>query len=189
VVLLNLEELLQVNLSEEAFQKVVSSINALKRLSSLNEGLILLTKIENRQFRADSPVSLRTVIEKKLQEFESLIELKNLDVINQFDNDLPVKINEQLAEILIGNLLSNAINHNYRNGKIRISVTDKELKICNTGNQSDLKDENIFNRFTKGKSKSYGLGLAIVKDICRTHNLDIHYRQDEMHCFMIRTTI
>ncbi len=53
IVLLNLEEILQQELNEETFRKVLASINALKRLSSLNQSLILLTKIENKQFIAD----------------------------------------------------------------------------------------------------------------------------------------
>jgi len=50
IVLLNLEEVLQQDLNEETFKKVLISMNALKRLSTLNQSLILLTKIENKQF-------------------------------------------------------------------------------------------------------------------------------------------
>ena len=56
IVLLNLEEMLQQDLSEDIFRKVITSINALKRLSTLNQSLILLTKIENRQFSADQTI-------------------------------------------------------------------------------------------------------------------------------------
>jgi two-component system, OmpR family, sensor kinase len=189
IALLNLDELLQENLDEEAFQKVVSSINALKRLSSLNESLILLTKIENKQFKADKAISLNEIIRRKLLEFDSLLVMKKLKVDLQSGAEFELKINEQLADILIGNLLSNAVNHNIRGGKITISIQDKILKICNSGESNDFSGENIFNRFSKGNSKSYGLGLAIVKDICTTHNLDINYHKNELHCFTIRPKI
>ena len=96
-------------------------------------------------------------------------------------------MNEQLAEILINNLISNAANHNLPGGYIRISIRERELKICNTGETNSLTDEIIFNRFTKRNSKSYGLGLAVVKNICETHDLEIHYLKNELHCFVIKS--
>ncbi len=97
-----------------------------------------------------------------------------------------VKINDQLAEVLINNLLSNAINHNIEGGIIQISVNENELKICNSGEINSLQDEFIFKRFTKGHSTSFGLGLSIVKKICETHNLEVNYQKNELHCFTIQ---
>ncbi|MFH2143182.1 MAG: HAMP domain-containing sensor histidine kinase, partial [Bacteroidota bacterium] len=185
IVLLNLEEVLQQELNAETFQKVVSAINAIKRLSTLNQGLVLLTKIENRQFIADKTLILNDIIREKLLEFSGLFETKNLNVELQADNNFILKMNEQLAELLINNLLSNAVYHNVTDGFIRISITEKEFSICNTGDTNTLTDKTIFNRFSKGNSRSNGLGLAIVKNICDTHDLEIHYENNELHCFTI----
>lgn len=187
IALLNLEEVLQQKLTAEIFKKVVSSINAIKRLSTLNQSLILLTKIENRQFSADKTLIINDIVKRKVQEFATLFETKKLKVELHIEQDFELKINEQLAELLINNLLSNAVNHNITGGSIQISIQKKELKICNTGETNSLTDETIFNRFTKGNSKSYGLGLAIVKNICETHNLEIHYIKNELHCFTINS--
>ncbi|NOZ48145.1 MAG: HAMP domain-containing histidine kinase [Chlorobi bacterium] len=135
IVLLNLEELLQQNLSKIAFKQVVSSINAIKRLASLNQNLILLTKIENRQFKNEQPVSFSNLVKNKVEEFTPLIEAKNLKTELSVKQDFILKINEQLAEILISNLLSNAVNHNIANGNIKILINNNELKICNTGEE------------------------------------------------------
>ena len=94
-------------------------------------------------------------------------------------------MDDQLAEILVSNLLSNAVNHNISGGKIRILIGKASFKICNTGENNSLTDETIFNRFVRGDPKSFGLGLAIVKKICETNNLDIHYYKDDQHCFII----
>ncbi|MDD5185640.1 MAG: HAMP domain-containing sensor histidine kinase [Paludibacter sp.] len=185
IVLLNLEEVLQQDLNEETFKKVLTSIHALKRLSTLNQSLILLTKIENKQFIADRTINFNELIVRKTEEFSSLFETKNIKVELELSNDFVVKINEQLAEILVNNLLSNAIKHNINQGEILISLTENEFKICNTGEQNSLTDDTIFNRFTKGNSKSYGLGLAIVKNICETNLLQIHYSKNEFNCFSI----
>jgi len=185
IVLLNLEEVLQQDLTKEIFKKIVSSINAIKRLSTLNQSLILLTKIENRQFIADKTISFNDLVKRKLQEFASLVETKKLNVEFHIEQDFVLKMNDQLAELLVNNLLSNAINHNIKGGKIQISIKKKTIKICNTGKTNSLTDETIFNRFASGNLKSYGLGLAIVKNICETHDLEIHYLKNEFHCFTI----
>ena len=185
IVLLNLEEILQQELNEETFKKVLASINALKRLSTLNLSLILLTKIENRQFIADKIIHINDLVKRKLEEFSSLFDIKKISFELIEKDNFTIKMNEQLAEILINNLFSNAINHNFEGGKIKISIDQEEIKICNTGDSNNLNNENIFNRFTKSYSKSYGLGLAIVKNICETNQLEIHYIKNGLHCFII----
>jgi len=185
IVLLNLEEVLQQDLNSETFQKVVSSINAIKRLSSLNQSLILLTKIENRQFKAEQVIILNDIVRRKISEFEPFFETKKLKIELISEQDFKLMINEQLAELLIGNLLTNAVNHNLQGGRIHISVQENKLEIYNTGETNSLTDKTIFNRFAKSNSKSFGLGLAIVKNICETYNLEIHYHKNDFHCFII----
>lgn len=185
IIKLNLEEILQDKLEEDTFKKVVSCTNAVNRLSNLNKSLILLTKIENRQFTATKTISVNNIINKKIQEFEPLIKAKNLNVATTNHHDFQIRINERLAEILINNLLSNAIKHNIDGGDIHLFTNNNKLEICNTGISNSLNDNTIFNRFTKGNTKSYGLGLAIVKNICATHNLEIHYIKSKFHCFKI----
>ncbi len=185
IILLNLEELLQQNLSEEAFKKVVSSINNVKRLSNLNHSLLLLTKIENKQFQMKRSVNLVQIISAKMEDFAPLFQKEKLEVKLKQSGIFLIKMDDVLAGILINNLLSNALKHNIPGGKIIIKIDETELKICNTGADSSLTNENIFNRFTKENSQSYGLGLAIVKQICDSHHLQIIYSQNEMHCFKI----
>ena len=187
IALLNLEEMLQQDLKEETFQKAATVISALKRLSALNQSLILLSKIENKQFEADKSVSLKEIVARKLDEISVLLETKALEVKVQVEQDFRIRLNEQLAELLINNLLSNAINHNVRGGKISILMNSGSLEICNTGEENSLTNETIFNRFVSGNPKSYGLGLAIVRKICETHDLEINYTRDELHCFVLKT--
>jgi signal transduction histidine kinase len=185
VALLHLDEVLQQDINEEAFSKTLAAIQALKRLSSLNQSLILLAKIDNRQFKAEDRISMNEIMERKLLDFEPLIKAKNLEFKYTVENDFRLKIHEQLADILLGNLLSNAINHNLDGGSIQLSIGRNELMICNTGSPNTLTQETAFNRFTKGDSKSYGLGLAMVKKICDTHDMEIRYTKNDLHCFTV----
>ncbi|NLI23177.1 MAG: HAMP domain-containing histidine kinase [Bacteroidales bacterium] len=189
IALLNLEQILQQDLKEETFQRVVKSINALKRLSALNQSLILLAKIENKQFITDKEISFKELVSRKEKEFSILFEAKKLDIKLLIEQDFIVEMNEQLADILINNLFSNAINHNIVGGDIRIFMNAKTFEICNTGENNLLTDDTIFNRFVSGNPKSYGLGLAIVKKICETSNLNIRYLKNDYHCFIINSKI
>ncbi len=186
IILLNLEELLQQDLPEQAFKQVVASINAVKRLSSLNQSLLLLTKIENNQFNDRNELIINKIVENKMQEFTPLLEKQQLKIELNTSESLVLKLNEKLAGILINNLFSNAVKHNIPNGTIEITITENELKICNTGKENTLTNDTVFNRFTKENSQSYGLGLAIVKQICDNHHLKIYYtKENEKHCFTI----
>ncbi len=185
IVMLNLEEVLQQNLDEATFRKINTSVTALRRLSQLNQSLALLTRIENQQFAADKVISFRHLFQSKLEEFAPFFETKNLTVDFSAEADFEIQMHDELARLLVNNLLSNATRHNIQNGQINIQLRSGEIQICNTGVPNNLDNRTIFNRFTKGRSSSYGLGLALVKKICDTHQLEISYRQDRLHCFLI----
>ncbi|MBD3270562.1 hypothetical protein GF376_03475 [Candidatus Peregrinibacteria bacterium] len=185
IISVNLEEMLQHNIPEQTFQLIVNTQQTLKRLSDLNKNLLLLTKIENRQFSSDEEIDISSYIESKIEEFTPLIKSKNLKVEVTNDGVFQVKMSSELVDILLNNLLSNAVKHNSISGNIYIEISKSELKICNSGASNKLTNEAIFNRFTKENSQSYGLGLAIVKQICNTHNIAIQYRKSDFHCFVL----
>ena len=186
IALMNLEEILQHDLKEDVFKKVVTVINSLKRLTTLNQSLILLAKIENMQFKKGSEVSLNEIILRKKEDLSAFIDAKNLDVKIKAEGNFFIRMNVYLSDILIGNLFTNAINHNVTGGMIRIFIKPGFIQICNTGENHALTNKTIFNRFASGNPKSPGLGLAIVRQICETHNLEVQYAKEELHCFTIR---
>jgi len=186
IALMNLEEILQHDIKEDVFKKVVTVINSLKRLITLNQSLILLAKIENMQFEKDSEVSLNEIILRKKEDLSAFIDAKNLDVEIKAEGNFLIRMNVYLSDILIGNLFTNAVNHNIMDGIIRIFIKPGFLQICNTGENHALIDKTIFNRFVSGNPKSPGLGLAIVRQICETHNLEVQYSKEELHCFTVQ---
>ena len=73
-------------------------------------------------------------------------------------------------EVLLNNVISNAIRHNYSGGEITIKLQPGQLTIGNTGkNTFDI--EQVLKRFQKsGESEGTGLGLTICKKICDKQN-------------------
>jgi signal transduction histidine kinase len=100
-----------------------------------------------------------------------------------------VKMDSGLAEIMIINLLKNAIIHNNDGGEITVEVSRRSFRIENSGEKTPLNRERLFDRFYRGsdKKENFGLGLALVKKICEYYGFDIAYEyQNEKHSFNVQ---
>jgi signal transduction histidine kinase len=191
VVQSKIELLLQdANLTDEQVEAIMQANTALIRLGKLNQSLLLLAKIENHQYEATTPISLKDITIKYLKLFDEMIKDKRLTVETTYAEDFVISLHSLLADSLISNLIGNAIKYNYNGGRISISISDSEYHISNTSNLPAIEQQQLFKRFNKSKDKadaSTGLGLAIVKKIADTHNLNITYKAENgEHHFYIR---
>jgi signal transduction histidine kinase len=185
-----LELLMQTKpLNEEQTLLITDMANASKRMSRLNKSLILLTRIDNNQFLEKEFVSVKDVLQKLLQQYDFQVSRQSITVVFKGASDINIEANKTLIEILLSNLLSNAIRHNMQNGIIKIAIKDNDLVIQNTGKASPLNAEKMFQRFQKesADSNSIGLGLEIVKKICLLNHYHIEYLfTDQMHSFSVK---
>lgn len=148
--------------------------NAVSRLSNLNKSLLLLTKIRNDQFQDIVKVNVKQVITDFLENIEELIDAKAITVDIACD-DLFIDMDLTLSDILISNLLVNAIRHNTNEGFVKIQLSDDKLIIENSCLPQENKG-NLFDRMVSNKSKdSIGLGLNLVKSICDKNGFDVSY--------------
>lgn len=176
------------NINEQQMGQLQGIYNALERLSKMNQSLLLLTRIENNQFNETAAISLDTAIREKLLQFDELIVNKKL-VINTALDPLNIKCNRQLLDILLNNLLNNAIRYNIEAGAISITIKENELMISNTSVLPSLDEQKIFQRFYRHSDTNQegnGLGLSIVKQICNDFGYSITYSfLDKRHEFHI----
>jgi len=165
------------NLKEEQMNTIQSIFEAGNRLSKLNQSLILLTKIDNQQFVQNEKIDFSKIVFKHIENFEELIAAKHITTVVNIAPGVKLNINEDLAEILISNLITNAIRHNLDKGSIDINLSSHFFIISNTGTQPDRDPGELFERFRKDKvsSESLGLGLSIVKKICEQYQFSINY--------------
>jgi signal transduction histidine kinase len=164
------------NLTESQSKTLQSAYNAIEKLSRLNGSLLLLAKIENRQFEEVQQIDLKEKLEGKLDDFQELWQAKGIS----FQSELQpvfVNMNKVLAEILLNNLLSNATNHNYHGGCISIILSNENLSVSNTSTEPQLDTQRLFQRFYKTStgSTSNGLGLSIIKQIAEASGFVITY--------------
>jgi signal transduction histidine kinase len=125
IISVNLEEMLQHNIPEQTFQLIVKTQQSLKRLSDLNKNLLLLAKIENRQFLAKELLDFNEIVNNKVEELSPLMKSKRLKVEVKANGTFLVKISPELADFLLNNLLTNAVKHNSFNGKIYIEIKNQ----------------------------------------------------------------
>ncbi len=164
-------------LTENVAARLGDITDANNRLTQLNRTLLLLAKIENNQFPETGDVDVSLMIDEVIEMFRNLYE-KSFPAINiNKDQPLIIKANPSLIEILLSNIIKNAIIHNTAEGKIYVSIHNSEFLVKNTGPELQGSPEEMFERFKKGpdKTKTTGLGLALVKQICYLYNYPLSY--------------
>jgi len=184
-----LELLLQSkDIDEEQLSLINSAYNSIDHLSKMGRSLGLLTKIENNEFTDLQEVNLSVQINNTIFDFQELLELKGIQIEKDIHENIIVKSDPILIQILIGNLFQNAMRHNVRNGHLSVQLRDRYFEISNTGKELKTPSDLLFKRFKKDNQSSdtIGLGLAIVKKICEVNGYEISYHfEKNMHTLKI----
>ncbi len=174
--------------SDSQWKSVGEIYRASSRLSRLNRALLLLTKIENRQFTKHKPVDIKILLDELLCNYEELITQKNLTLEINIDDEIIINANPELIELLLRNVLSNAVKHNVNDGVLKVCLSKNRLCAANTGPTPKEDVSRYFERFHKqnGGSTSLGLGLAIIKEICEVNDFECDYLfEDGLHIMKI----
>lgn len=159
-----------------------------QRMNRLNRTLLLLSKIDNNQFTDKEPVNIDNTVQKLAEQYKNALNQKNISLHTRVVGEAVVNANQTLIEILIGNLLSNAIRHNVPEGRINVMIEPNQFSISNTGNTKPLDASRLFQRFQKqtADANSLGLGLEMAKRICDLNNAEIKYSYaDSLHSFTV----
>ena len=176
------------NLSEKQMKAVADVYDASNRLSKLNKTLLLLARIENRQFPDSKMIKPSHIINLQLENLEDLIISKEIKTEVIIKSDLEILMNPFLAEILLANLIKNAIRHNVSGGDLKVKMEGNSICISNSGIDKEIDTSKLFERFHKNSSSpdSLGLGLAIVHKICEVYKFKINYAfKNQMHSFCL----
>ena len=194
-----LDLLMESDIRDEQAILIAETQNALERLSRIHSSLTLLTKLENHEYEADTRVCISQLTRETLNSFEELIQLKSLTLMTTIAEKIYVPLHPSLADLLLTNLIGNAIRHNMPpadfgeegaagNGLIQVNLTREGLIVVNTGRKPQVPTAELFERFKKGNSgsDSIGIGLAIVRQICDLSHFTIDYQyRDGFHCLAV----
>jgi signal transduction histidine kinase len=183
-----IELLMDSDLSERQLLTLSSMNDELDRLSSINQSLILLAKLEHFEKNDLKLINFSELLTERLQYFEDIFEIQNLTLTKDIQKDVYLSFDDNLAIIVINNLINNAKRHNIENGKISVILTEDYFEISNTGNPPTIPTDELFKRFKRGNpdQNSIGIGLALVKKILEIYDADISYHfENNQHTLRI----
>lgn len=184
--LMQFSKLLEENFEELSVTEIKDYLRFISNLSgntyNLLENLLTWSRIQLNKMSFD-PVefNLKGVVESVLQIFREAISSKNLTINLEVNNTLKPYANEKSIEVVIRNLISNAVKFTSTGGEIDIAakVTDKEMKNANliefsvtdSGvgiSEKHLKDlfsiDSVYSTEGTEKEKGTGLGLILCKE-------------------------
>jgi signal transduction histidine kinase len=153
-------------LSDKTRTRIAGIASAAKRMTGQIEMLLFLARAQTAG--ALETVAIAECVNDAVQPLLAEISAKNI----RFENTVPVQavltLNRQALDIVITNLLRNAVMYTGQ-GHIRVSLDGDCLTVADSGSGIPPGQlPQIFGRFHRGSEQGdgFGLGLAIVKRIC-----------------------
>jgi signal transduction histidine kinase len=145
-----------------------------------------LSRIENKEYLKNEAIYLPDLVKNTIEEFEDRAELKQQKLT--FDSKTKISNiegNKELMQILLNNLVSNAIKYTPEKGEIAILIQQEKeellLEVKDNGKGISKEGQvHIFDRFKKygTQKESFGLGLALVKQIADYHKISITFESE-----------
>lgn len=172
-------------------QALQQALNAISRMTNIVMQLLTLSRVQHQHGNIEKqPVDITQALMELIADMDGIAHSKQIDIELIADDKLCITANPQLLQILLRNLLDNAIKYSPEGGRIKIqsrqlnqqlwlSVEDSGPGVAET----DL--QRLTQRFyrcqeTANTVKGSGLGLSIAQRIIGLHNGDICFGKSIM---------
>lgn len=175
-------------LTEKQYHIAEEMNKALLRSTRINKNLLLLAKIENSQFDHSALIRFDTLLVQSLEGLQAHFKEKNIQLDSDILPGIEVKGNSGLTEVLINNLVINAIRHTSTGGTVTINLSKSCFEIRNSGSQA-LDRGMLFKRFSRlsADNSGSGLGLSLVQEIGKLQGWQVSYNFEQgTHIFSVR---
>ncbi|MDR9415698.1 MAG: HAMP domain-containing sensor histidine kinase [Gracilimonas sp.] len=170
------------NLQRKDIERIYDIQQTSVRLTRLSNALLLISRVENKQFAMEEEILITEVIEEVIKELQDFTELKDQEINIELKETTTLTGNAELIHSAIYNIVQNAIKFSPEGGSISVRsyLDESESAILSVRDEGPGIPENlinqVFHRFKKGDLKgdsgnSPGLGLSIVQSICELHGL------------------
>lgn len=113
-----LDLLLQEGLNEQQLSLVQDIYSAGNRMARLNRNLLLLAKIDNNQYSTDELVDVNRLIDEDIEICKNIY--NRLNITFSKGNNCNILAKSTLTEVMINNLLVNAMRNTAPEGRIEI---------------------------------------------------------------------
>ncbi|GAB3767161.1 sensor histidine kinase [Spirosoma pomorum] len=164
-------------LEEADLDRIQRAQQEIRRLSAMNQSLLLLAKIDNHQFAQNESVNIGELVTQLIDNYTDFGAHRGITITRVIHEKTYRLINRQLAEVLFSNLIKNAFRHGDANSPVFFQVSSTQFVVTNEGDPLPFPEDQIFGRFVRNQSQtqSTGLGLALVREIADQYGMRVHY--------------
>jgi len=162
------------------------SIVRIQGMKKMIADLLDLTRIESGQKKREIvECDVRAIAKTAIESIQPSANEKNISI--ELNADEPVKMLADAGEleIVLNNLITNAVKYNRDSGKVRITLKKEndlvKISVSDTGiGMSSEESAKLFKEFVRIKNEKTrhidgsGLGLSIVKKIATIYNGDVN---------------
>lgn len=178
-------------LTEEQASHIEPLLAVTQRLTHLCRSLLLLVHLDQQLYFPTEKVDLSAIVQTQLGQLQEQLDASNLTLRTDLAPRVLVSGNRSLLEILVSNLVVNAIRHNVPGGFVAVTLTAQVFAVENSGRPQALPADQLFARFRPNPGRppgSVGLGLPIARQICETSGflLAYHYEEPGRHALRVR---
>lgn len=179
------------DLSEEHFELLKTVHNMNRSMIRLIDDFLDVSIIESGQLELDlAPASMKEVAERVRVLLQPQAERNEVRLILDVENgDEEILIDAAKVEQLLGNLVSNALEHSGSGSEVKVCIkNDTDVVTTTVEDQGEgigkEQQETLFNAFARGKTpkaggdRSVGLGLMISKKIVDAHGGSIRVESE-----------
>lgn len=157
-------------------EKIKDIIGQVDRINELLEQLLHLARIESGAAIAHKEnIQLSSLLGVLIEKWAKTAASKGITLANHVPAETVILADKLFMELIVDNLISNAIKYGKPNGHVRLAWDDsrKALLVQDDGVGMSAGDlAQVFNRFYRADAsrssaiKGSGLGLSIVKKLC-----------------------
>ena len=189
---LNLETIQKHHLDPEKQKKLIRmTLDETERLNTLTTNILISSQLEAEGYRvAKEELDLSDLFKDCLRNF--MQRYPERQFVGTIRPDMDVKGDPLLLQLMINNLLENAIKYSSKETPITCLLNDHndkiELYVIDEGHGiPDREKKNVFKKFyrlgdeTTRKAPGTGLGLYLCKKIAEDHNADISVTDNLPH--------
>lgn len=160
----------------------------LRYMRKMIDDLLDLTRIESGQKKREiSAFNLSEVLEMTVETAMTDARERGISIETVTKGEIPFLGDRNEIEIILNNLVSNAVKYNRDKGTVTVKITDEdggvEIEVTDTGiGMSEVETEKLFSDFVRIKNEKTrsipgsGLGLSIVKKIAQLYSGDVSVR-------------
>ncbi|MRX27298.1 ATP-binding protein [Kangiella sp. HZ709] len=149
------------------------------RLLGMVEQILKLTELKKEDTVNKVPHAVNPALEAIVESFASLAESKQIALSLSLDTDANVMAANDALEVMVGNLVSNAIKYTPEGGQVFVQskLLDNtiQIQVTDTGvGMTKAQQDEVFERFVRLDKTSdiagTGIGLSIVKELILAHD-------------------